>query len=113
MKKASLILSVFLLAACTATKLLQPSQADVDRGAQKFPGYTLTDINQGKSLYESKCTACHGAKNPASKTEVKWREIVPKMAAKSLKNGKGEIDLKAQDLILKYLITMGSAPKTN
>jgi cytochrome c5 len=113
MKKISIVLLLATLTACTATKLLTPAQTDADRGAQKFKGYTLTDLNQGKTLFETKCTVCHSAKNPASRNEDKWREIVPKMAAKSKDRGKGEIDAQSQELIIKYLVTMGSAPKSN
>jgi len=111
MKKATIILLFAALTACTAIKLLTPTQTDADRGTQKFKGYTLVDLNQGKSLFETKCTVCHKAKNPASKSEDEWKEIVPKMAARSKNRGKGEIDAQSQELILKYLITMSSAPK--
>lgn len=113
MKKRSLILLFALLTACSATKLLTPTQADADRGSQKFQGYTLADLTRGKSLFEEKCTVCHSAKNPASRNEEEWREVVPKMAARSKNRGKGEIDTQSQELIIKYLITMGSAPKGN
>ena len=111
MKKGLILLSFALFVACAAPKLLTPTQDDANRGAKEFQGFTLADLNSGKTLYESKCSACHGLKDPASRSEEKWKKIVPKMAAKSLKRGKGEIDAHSQDLIIKYLITMGPATK--
>jgi hypothetical protein len=111
MKKNVVILSVVLLTSCSA-KLLRPTLADVDRGSAKFPGLTVAQLNEGKALFERKCTQCHPAKKPSSRDEVKWRQVVPAMAAKATKRGKEEISEADQDKILKYLITMSRSSKS-
>jgi mono/diheme cytochrome c family protein len=113
MKKKSIVILSMILASCGASKLLfTPSQSDVDRVATKYPGYTLAELNQGKSIYEQNCGSCHGLKSPSSETEAEWNHIVPEMTGKTNKKaGKEVINAKDQEILLKYLITMSSAPK--
>lgn len=107
MKKTLIICSMVVLAACTV-KLATPMQTDADRGSKKFSGLTLDDLSQGKKLFEEKCTQCHGLKRPSKFSEDQWKKIIPGMAKRAEKNHKAEIDSKSQDLILKFLVTMGS-----
>jgi cytochrome c5 len=112
MKKSVFFFSMILLTACTAAKLMTPAQSDVDRVATKYPGYTLADLNQGKSLFEQTCSQCHKLKDPLSKKEDQWKEIVPQMINKlDKKQGKQVIDDKQQQLILQYLVTMSTGAK--
>lgn len=101
MKK--LFASVFILAmvACGTAKV-GLTQADADRGAQKFPGLTLSALNQGQADAETFCSKCHQYKKPQTRTEEQWKEIVPRMAKK---NNSG-IDEKTQQSILSYYVTM-------
>jgi hypothetical protein len=111
MKKTIVILSVLFLTSCSA-KLLRPTQSDADRGAAKFPGLTVTELNEGRAMFKHKCTQCHPAKNPSSREEDEWRKIVPQMAAKAMKKkNKKKISDADQEIILKYLITMSEAHK--
>jgi cytochrome c5 len=112
MRKTAFIFATALLTACTAAKLMTPAQSDVDRVATKYPGYTLADLNQGKSLFEQTCSQCHKLKDPTSRNEDKWKEIVPQMINKlDKKEGKQVIDDKQQELILQYLVTMSTGAK--
>lgn len=116
MKKQILVIALLALVACKSKKggetTSGPTQADADRGAQKFSGYTLADLNSGKSLYEGHCGNCHGLKNPASRNEEQWRHEVKVMAPKAnRKAGSTVIGDKEQELIVRYLVTMGSAKK--
>ncbi len=105
------IISLFVLAvfvtACTATKALGPSQADVDRMQSKFNGYTLADLTQGKALYEGNCGTCHALFDPNSRGEEQWKGVVPPMVQKVNKKQKA-LDASQEELILKYLITMST-----
>ena len=83
MRKKLVVLFVIVLAACAPAKLLVPSQADADRGAQKFPGYNLGELNQGKSIYVSHCNKCHKYKVPESRNEAKWDKVIPVMAKRA------------------------------
>ena len=107
MKKALVFLfATTLLVGCFSAKLLTPTQTDVDRVASKYPSYTLTELNQGKSLYEAKCGNCHGLKSPSSRTEAQWKVIVPRMSIKVNKKTSNSLDAESQEKILKYLTTM-------
>ena len=110
MKKTILSLASILLVGC-AVKLVPPTQSDVDRVQTKFPNYSLSELNQGKDMFEKKCTVCHGLKNPTKFPEEKWNKIVPSMAKKANNKHPNTIDAQTQDLILKYLVTMSGAPK--
>jgi hypothetical protein len=104
MKKILYLYAILLFSACSVT-LLSPVQSDVDRGAAKFPGLSLADLQQGKSLYEANCGKCHGLKKPESRDEAAWREIMPPMAKKA------KINDKEQQLILQYVVTMSDATR--
>jgi hypothetical protein len=107
-KKISIYVTIVTLIACVSKKVLGPTQSDVDRVKDKFPGYTLTELNHGKTLYEQNCASCHILKNPSSETEEEWKKIVPEMVLK-VNRKTTVLSAKDQDDILKYLITMGSA----
>jgi mono/diheme cytochrome c family protein len=112
MKKTILISATVLLAGCFSAKLLTPSQADVDRVKPKYTDYSLVELNQGKTLYEQHCSNCHGLKNPTSRTEEQWKEIVPRMIVKANKKEQTTLDAKTQESILRYVITMSNATPT-
>ena len=112
MKKIAVVFSLLILAACSAkitptTSTTSTASADVARGAAKFPGYTLAQLQQGKTDYEKYCTQCHSLKNPTSQTEEKWNKIVPWMCDKTnKKDNLQHINAETQASILKYVITM-------
>lgn len=94
-----LFITFALLGVIACSHKIMLSQSDADRAAAKFPGTTLADLQQGKTLYESTCNKCHGLKNPRSRDEAGWRQIVPVMAQKA------KVDAHTEDLILRYLVT--------
>lgn len=98
----SIIFAAVLFASCSA-KIFVPAESDVRTVTAKYPKATLADLKSGKALYETKCTQCHGAKKPSSKTEEQWHKIVPEMAGMAKKKGKAQISAEEQDLILMYL----------
>jgi len=105
MKKSFVILMLLGFAACSAYKPLVPSQNDAERGAQKYPGLTLKDLNKGKAIFEAKCEKCHSLQRPFKATNAEVEKIMPKMAVKA------NLDHKSADLVLQYLLTMKSMPK--
>lgn len=112
MKKPFYLFLISIFTACSV-KLIAPAQSDVERVSAKYPGYTLTELNGGKALFEQTCSKCHKLKNPASRNEDKWKKIVPKMMAKlNKKEGRQVLDDRQQESILKYIITMNLAAKS-
>lgn len=111
MKKAIYISILLIAASCATGKAVEttvsgPTQADVDRVQTKFPGLTLTDLNEGKKLYENNCNLCHGLKKLNSQTEAGWRKEVPPMVKKANNKNGGVLDAVAEEKILRYVITM-------
>jgi cytochrome c5 len=102
MKRSIVFVSLLFLTACSA-KLVSPTQTDADRVAQRMPGTTLADLQEGKALYQTKCSQCHALKKPSSKTESEWQQIIPIMAKRAEKAHKDLIDGHAQVQIMKYL----------
>ena len=102
-----LLLSFIIFTAC-GVSLVVPTQADVDRVSAKYKDYSLMELREGKKIFEKRCTACHGLKDPGSKSAAKWKGIVPEMSNKAnRKAGKEVIDINQQEFLLRYLITMG------
>ncbi|SMO83577.1 hypothetical protein [Solitalea koreensis] len=114
MKKSLLILSAIALVACGTSKVSTNSiNADVARGALKYPGYTAAEFTAGKTANENYCGSCHALKSASSKTEAQWNTIVPNMVKRANRKAGGvAIDAKTQESILKYLVTMSSVPAT-
>ena len=110
MKKILVTLSIAFLISCSH-KITALTQADADRGATLFEGTTLATLAQGKALFEGNCSRCHPLKSPTSRKEEQWKKIVPRMVIKvNHKVGHEEIDASEEQLILRYLITMSTAP---
>jgi mono/diheme cytochrome c family protein len=106
----SVVVAFIMLTACFSAKLATPSASDVARVSNKFPNYTLANLNAGKVLFEEHCALCHGLRNPTSRNEENWNKIVPRMVKKANRK-KVRIDEGQQELILKYLVTMSARPK--
>lgn len=112
MKKTLIIASVaFLVGACGAN-LVQPIQADVERGSDQFEGLTLNNLKEGKRLYEENCGLCHGKKKLDARTEEEWRDIVPRMTKKANgKRGEKVFTEEKEQILLEYILVMKDAPK--
>lgn len=107
--KLAVIAVAVVLSACGAVKLVTPSDADAQRGSQKYPGLSLGSLNEGKTLFEQNCGRCHGLKDPTKRDEEKWNAVVPRMVKKvNKKVGHEEIDARKQQMILQYLVTMST-----
>jgi len=104
MKKILVPAALLLVIACSP-KLIMPAQTDVDRVSDRYPDYTLGELNKGMSLYKQYCGTCHELKMPNSKTPEEWEHIVPEMTKKANKRTM-TINAEAQESILRYLVTM-------
>jgi cytochrome c5 len=114
MNKIILSLSIIgLLIACAAPKNTPTTNetavilSDLEKGQKLYSGYTQANFDDGKNLYDSKCSTCHAAKAVKSKSPNEWKEIVPNMSALSNKKGKA-ISADEELLITKYLVAVSS-----
>jgi hypothetical protein len=104
MKKSILYSSLCaILLSCGSTKLLTPTQADVDRVKSEFPEVTVASLNEGKSIMENNCNRCHKLFHPETKNVEQWNQIVPIMAKKAKLNAADE------QKVLRYILTAKSA----
>lgn len=111
MKKLFVLsIALYIIGCSTSKNVVAPaSQTDIDKVSEKFPGYTLADLNEGKTLYENHCASCHSLKPLNSQTEEGWRNIVPPMVRKANRKEGNVIDEHGEELILRYVVTMGPA----
>lgn len=105
-QKIAIALGIGLfVAACAGSKVTtsaEPTQADVDRNKAIYSNLTVEELIQGKAQYEKSCGTCHKLYSPTSESAVSWKKIVPPMSRKA------KIDAKAEELILKYVISMST-----
>jgi hypothetical protein len=104
MRKTIVFISLLGMMACGTYKSITPSQTDLDRGKQKYPDLTMSELNLGKTLFEAKCGKCHSLARPFRVSVADVQKIMPKMAKKA------GLPKESSDLVLEYLITMKSAP---
>ena len=109
MKKYFYLSTLVFFVACSATKLLPPSQTDVNRGADNFSGLTLTQLTDGEQVYQQNCNKCHPFKKPSSRTALEWKEIIPDMTEKTNRKFGKLIDTDKQESLLRYVSIMCSA----
>jgi hypothetical protein len=84
-KKSILVFGVVtlsLVTACTknsgnSSSLYVPTTTDVTATA------TLQELQQGRSLYMSKCDACHGLYSPDNYSSAQWKQIISSMGPKT------------------------------
>jgi cytochrome c5 len=103
MRKVFFILPIALILAACSGKLMKPTQTDADRIASAWPGTTLTELQEGKTLYKANCGKCHELHSPTTRGEDGWRKIVPIMAKKA------RVDAGTETKILKYLVAVSGA----
>ncbi|MCB0430970.1 MAG: hypothetical protein H6585_06105 [Flavobacteriales bacterium] len=122
MKKSTVILcALALAAACKSTKVTKDgagasssglTQSDADRGAAKFDGLTLAQLERGKEIDDKYCTACHAKKNYKEIGFDKLNGVVPNMVGKANKKAGAEvISTEDGEALLRYIQTMGPLSK--
>ena len=95
---AVLLAGVAVLAACVGSlPRIFPAQAE--RAARWWPGTTSVDLDRGRSLYATKCSACHTLRLPSQYPPQRWPAIMDSMQRSAgLSND-------SKELILRYLLT--------
>ncbi len=96
-----LTLTVFLFSCFSSKNKIQPQ--NISNENQTIESTSITLLQKGRLIYESKCNKCHALKDPISYTEPEWRKIVPRMT-KMLNSRKVEMDSLSEATVLNYLI---------
>ncbi len=92
---------IALLSGCVAA-LPHASEADVQAAQSRFPGTSVTDLEQGRRDYVTRCTGCHHLHVPSKFPAHAWQQAVDEMRDK---HGVKITDQEAQS-VLRYLITL-------
>lgn len=90
------------LCGCAGTPYPHPVQADVAVAQKQRAGVTFEDLEQGRSLYLSRCGACHQVVDPKSVAPSKWPHEVEEMRERA------KLDARDVDQIVSYLVTIAS-----
>jgi len=108
--KALLLTAISLsaaLAACGSSPFPQPTGADARRGNAHFANLTLAELQQGRTLYVSRCGSCHALKPPAELQPEQWQAEVTEMREK---NGVKLSDAEAQAIVRYLTVAAESGP---
>jgi cytochrome c5 len=111
MKKYFFLSSLVFVVACSATKMVAPTQSDVNRGLDNYPGLTLGQLTEGQQIYMATCNKCHPYKKPGSRTAVEWQRIIPEMTTKANRKLGNQIDATREASLLRYVSVMSTAGK--
>jgi cytochrome c5 len=71
------------LAACGGHWIPEATEADATRGAARWPGTTVADLNHGRTLLLSHCGNCHLPPSPSAHTSDEWPGEVAHMRERS------------------------------
>lgn len=69
--------------ACATTDELAPPVDDGLLQASADLGLSASSLREGRVLYVTKCTRCHGPEPVTAYSRAEWDTIVPRMAAES------------------------------
>jgi mono/diheme cytochrome c family protein len=101
-RRALLLLIAAAGAACAGVELPRPSPADALHAANRWPGTSQRDLEEGRSLYLSRCTGCHRAIGPERFPEEAWRGHIEEMRERA------RLASTDVDLLHRYLATMAA-----
>lgn len=88
------------LGACAGSALQRPTNHDVERILPEWPTSTLSNLEAGRNLYQSRCSRCHQLYEPDRHTPDGWRMHVANMSERA-----GLTDTQ-EDQITQYLIAI-------
>ncbi len=109
MKKITTILtivaSIIILDSCSTTKKETVSLDIPEKSKHVYKdANTISNFEQGKSIYEDQCSLCHEPKNIEDYSMAQWQEIVPDMVARVNKKMKSEeIDPTEEQILFNYI----------
>jgi len=91
-----LVIAIIFMSGCKksivdANSLYTPTDADITATA------TLTELQQGRTLYLNKCGSCHGLYSPDAYTPSQWIGVMSNMAPKA------NLSTSEKQLISKYV----------
>ena len=71
----------------------------VARAQQQWPESSKDSLEQGRSIFTTKCKQCHSLPKPTAKTAEEWPSWIDKMGKLA------ELDEPRKQLVLRYLLS--------
>lgn len=85
-----LLAGAFLIEQCstgkstaTSTSKNNTDEALLAKAKDSWSDCTLEQLQSGKNIYATKCTACHGMKSISNRSEEEWKGAITSMAPKA------------------------------
>ena len=91
-----------LVAACARIQMPTATPQDAQRASAQWPGTTVSQLNEGRSLYIARCSSCHQPVQPEALDPDEWPEQIDEMKARS------KLDDAQATLIERYLVTLSA-----
>lgn len=93
-----------VLAGCAGTgNIPHPTAKNVEYAGRNGQVTTISTLKVGRKLYISRCSSCHGLKEPGALTPADWTEMVARMADNA------KINPDQQRAITQYLVGVSAA----
>ena len=73
---------------------------------KKWANTTQSELDEGKVIYEGKCTTCHGKKNIVTRSEKSWLHEIDEMSPKA------QLSLFEKLKLTKYILSYREANTT-
>jgi cytochrome c5 len=73
---------------------------------KRWPNITSTELAEGKTIFETKCTTCHGAKNIPARSEKSWLHEIADMSPKA------KLTAEEKEKLTRYILSFREAYTT-
>ena len=94
---------VAVAAGCAATPLPRPTAVNAQAAQARWPGATLAELEQGRSIYVARCRSCHEPVQPGAHAAGEWPGLVAKM------RDRAGLDDDEARLVERYVVTMSES----
>jgi len=92
-----LALAAALPVACVGASAPPSTPADAQWAQSRWPGTTVADLDRGRGVFLSKCSACHSLPSAGAKTPDEWGQVMTEMGDAARLSGSD------RDVVLRYL----------
>lgn len=83
MKRYVMFFGVLWLLWGCASRLYEPTAANVQKARRMDPAITLSQLRSARMLYAERCSSCHNLHLPQAFSAPAWQQILDKMQPKA------------------------------
>jgi hypothetical protein len=84
--------------------LPRPTPLQAQRAATRWPDATLETLQEGRTLYVARCSACHSLHLPSEYPADKWVGFVEEMASDA------KLSAEQKERVIQYLVSAAETP---